>query len=401
MKINTIYHPPEEYIKERKKDISKSKFSKNPDHHPFIKERELVRAINASKIGRLFAKPFVASLSHHKEGINNMVTHPLKDMILTSSFDDNIILTDIVSRTEVVNLEYKNKVKGIGIDNLDNIYVCNNKQVLRLNDDKMFKNESSVNNICLNIDLFVSTYNSLEIFDTEMGCLKNTIKIENSEKISRNPVFTNLLGFTCNNSVFISDLRLNKTVIEFCLENKTNGLSFSPSDGYFISLANEDANGYIYDLRYNHKPANTLRGHVSAVTCIKYNPQGTEICTGSFDQSIRIFKIDERKSRDIYYNKRMHNITGLEYSKDGQFIISGSDDGSIRIWKAEASKKLGALTKKEKDVMNYSKVLIDKYKNVQEVDRINKHRFVPKLLKNKMKQQHEHHEAEIRKGRYK
>jgi WD repeat and SOF domain-containing protein 1 len=41
----------------------------DPVLHPFEKAREYVRALNATKLERVFAKPFVASLSGHCDGV--------------------------------------------------------------------------------------------------------------------------------------------------------------------------------------------------------------------------------------------------------------------------------------------------------------------------------------------
>ena len=51
---------------------------KNPDPvlHPFQKAREYTRALNAVKVDRLLAKPFVAAFSDHKDGVYCMAKHP-------------------------------------------------------------------------------------------------------------------------------------------------------------------------------------------------------------------------------------------------------------------------------------------------------------------------------------
>lgn len=43
--------------------------------HPFAQEREYTRALNATKLGKLFAKPFVAALSGHLDGIYCLRRH--------------------------------------------------------------------------------------------------------------------------------------------------------------------------------------------------------------------------------------------------------------------------------------------------------------------------------------
>lgn len=48
----------------------------DPVLHPFEVPREYVRAMNATKLERLFAKPFLSSLDGHRDGVNCMAKHP-------------------------------------------------------------------------------------------------------------------------------------------------------------------------------------------------------------------------------------------------------------------------------------------------------------------------------------
>lgn len=48
----------------------------DPALHPFEVPREYVRALNATKLERVFAKPFLNSLDGHRDGINCMAKHP-------------------------------------------------------------------------------------------------------------------------------------------------------------------------------------------------------------------------------------------------------------------------------------------------------------------------------------
>lgn len=48
----------------------------DPALHPFEVAREYVRALNATKLERVFAKPFLSSLDGHRDGVNCIVKHP-------------------------------------------------------------------------------------------------------------------------------------------------------------------------------------------------------------------------------------------------------------------------------------------------------------------------------------
>ncbi|ORE03064.1 Sof1-domain-containing protein [Rhizopus microsporus var. microsporus] len=66
---------------------------------------------------------------------------------------------------------------------------------------------------------------------------------------------------------------------------------------------------------------------------------------------------------------------------DSKYILSGSDDGNIRLWKAHASEKLGVNDWREKNKLEYSAKLKERYGHLQEIRRIDKHRRTPKDIK--------------------
>jgi WD repeat and SOF domain-containing protein 1 len=41
---------------------------------------------------------------------------------------------------------------------------------------------------------------------------------------------------------------------------------------------------------------------------IDYSPTGKEFVTGSYDRTIRMFRVEEGKSRDVYHGKRMQKF---------------------------------------------------------------------------------------------
>ena len=60
----------------------------DPTLHPFEVPREYTRALNATKLERVFAKPFVGSLDGHRDGINCMAKHSKSLSILLSGACD-------------------------------------------------------------------------------------------------------------------------------------------------------------------------------------------------------------------------------------------------------------------------------------------------------------------------
>lgn len=65
----------------------------DPALHPFQQCREYVRALNATKLERVFAKPFICSLDGHHDGVYCMVKHPKRlSMVLSGSYDGEVEL---------------------------------------------------------------------------------------------------------------------------------------------------------------------------------------------------------------------------------------------------------------------------------------------------------------------
>ena len=48
----------------------------DPVQHPFQKAREYTRALNAAKIDKIYAQPFIGALTGHKDGIFAISRHP-------------------------------------------------------------------------------------------------------------------------------------------------------------------------------------------------------------------------------------------------------------------------------------------------------------------------------------
>ena len=67
----------------------------DPTLHPFEVAREYTRAVNAVKLERLLAKPFLCSLDGHKDGIQCMVKHPSALSLMFSGAYDGEVTTHV------------------------------------------------------------------------------------------------------------------------------------------------------------------------------------------------------------------------------------------------------------------------------------------------------------------
>ena len=76
MKIKVLSRSTAEHTRECAGDVYHVNRNLDPSLHPFEREREYVRALNATKLDKVFAKPLLGALSGHFDGVCAMCKHP-------------------------------------------------------------------------------------------------------------------------------------------------------------------------------------------------------------------------------------------------------------------------------------------------------------------------------------
>ena len=83
-----LQHAPSAHLPERPGDPTPTSRNLDPLMHPFARARERTRALNAAKMERMFAKPFVASLEGHVDAVETMARKPdTLDIVASGSWD--------------------------------------------------------------------------------------------------------------------------------------------------------------------------------------------------------------------------------------------------------------------------------------------------------------------------
>lgn len=105
MKVKVLSRNPADYIRENKSDIHKLHRNLDPSLHPFEGPREYTRALNAVKLERVFAKPFVSSLDGHTDGVNCIARHPRSlSVLLSGSCDGEVGVYSVLLKLNFNNL---------------------------------------------------------------------------------------------------------------------------------------------------------------------------------------------------------------------------------------------------------------------------------------------------------
>ncbi|KAF9510891.1 hypothetical protein BS47DRAFT_1373223 [Hydnum rufescens UP504] len=388
--------------------------------HPFAKARERVRALNAAKIERMFAKPFLASLEGHIDGVNVVVrkAHSLA-VVASASADGEIIIHDLPQRKHLLRLPtaHKRSVTGICFADSDRLLSCGVDQTVKMWDVRTSLDEDGSGDLGENslpadgskpltvfhgktafnaIDhhressLFATASNCVHIWDeTKSSPVMNLNFPTSTETITAlkfNLSETSVLASTGSDRTFtLYDVRTGKAERRLVFQMRANALAWSPTLPTSILLASEDHNLYTFDVRSLTSPTQIYKGHVAAVMSCDWSPTGTEFVSGGWDRTLRIWNEGDGRGSEAYHTKRMQRVFSTIYTGDARFVLSGSDDGNLRLWKAHASEKLGIIGGRERAAREYRTKLREKWKYDPEVGKIERRRHMPKSIYNTSK----------------
>ena len=357
MKVKTISRP-EDFARERSGDIFKVQRNLDPCWHPFEKAREYTRALKATKMERMFAKPFLGALEGHIDGIYCMAKHPTNlNQMFSGSADGEIRLWTLSNRKTLWSARaHKGFVKGLAA-------VPFSSQFVSVGEDKMIKlwdglgqepttftSKQAIQYLDHHHSdpLFATSSSVIELWNHERAEPIQTMHwgAETITSVKFNQTETNILA-SCgtDRTIILYDIRTHSPIAKNVMALRTNALCWNPMEAFNFTAANEDHNCYTFDMRNLSIALNVAKGHVSAVMDIDYAPTGQEFVTGSYDKTVRIFNSRDGMCRDTYHTQRMQRAFCVKFSMDSKFVLSGSDDGNIRLWKSSASEKLGTVLK--------------------------------------------------------
>ncbi|VEU23144.1 DEKNAAC104033 [Brettanomyces naardenensis] len=411
MKIKTISRSSETYVPVRNTQENAIPRNLNPALHPFERGREYTRALNATKLERMFAQPFVAQLGQgHRDGVYCLAKNfKAVNKIATGSGDGIVKYWDVTSREEQYSFKAHygmvsglvvtpdNKMLSCGSDKSIKLWDLNNETNYGQNYDdteetstkgllKTFLAEFALQSMDHHRDegLFVTGGAEINLWDENRSRPISNLSwgADNVTCVKFNQTETSIIASAgTDNSLILYDTRTNSATQKIKTRMRTNAISWNPMEAYIFATANEDQNGYLWDMRKMDRATNVYQDHVSAVMDIDFAPTGQEVVTGSYDKTIRIYRYLQGHSRDVYHTKRMQRVFITKFSMDSKYIFSGSDDGNIRIWRSKSNERSAPKSTRERNKLEYDEKLKERYASMPEIRRISRHRHLPEVIK--------------------
>lgn len=231
----------------------------DPSLHPMEAAREYVRALNAVKLDRVFAKPFIGNLGGHRDGVSCFAKHPTSlSTLVSGSYDGEVRVWDLANRCSVRDFKaHVGFVRGVA-------YSSDGSRFFTVGDDKKInfwkadiseeEDEECVNTILSRTMVSGITHNRRESTFATCGevCIlwdenrNNPIKtlkwgVDSLHAIAYNPVETSLLSCCASDrSIIMYDTREDIPIRKIVLSMKSNKLAWNPMEAFNFTVANED-----------------------------------------------------------------------------------------------------------------------------------------------------------------
>lgn len=403
MKIKTISRSTSS-VQSAGSSVTRQSRNYDPALHPFERAREYSRALTATKMDRMFAKPFLASLGRgHVDGVYRISNDPTSlDNFASASGDGVVKVWDLPSRDEVWQAQaHENIVKGLSWSQDKKLLTCASDKTVKLWDPYTGTKKApplatwtskepytSISHHRSHPSFAVCATNSIHIHDTDRpnssptNVLSWPTSVNSLTACAFNQTETSILASTgTDHSIVLYDLRTASPLAKATLTFTCNAIAWNPMEAFNFAAGSEDHNIYIFDMRNMNRSLNVLRDHVAAVMDVHFSPTGTELVSASYDRTIRLWNRERGHSRDVYHTKRMQRVFSCAWSPDNSFILSGSDDGDVRLWRAQASARQGVKSYAQRSKEEYDAALRKRYGHMPEIRRIARMRHLPKTIK--------------------
>jgi len=410
VKVRVLSRKTENF--ERQSRLENNRVFRNFDPllHPFERAKEYQRAVNATKLDKVFAKPFLFHLDGHCDSVLQLATDPTRlTAVISGGADGEVVSWNL--QDHCMNWKVRAHdgfCKGVAVNAQGSrVYSCGRDNMIRVwdlypeldpDEEKpeirplqTFASKTRLAGLswARNSDVFATGGEKVSLWTEFRSDPIHTFGWGGNAVgcVEYNLVQTNMLASAgSDRNIVFYDTREQKPMQRLRMTTLCNEIAWNPQEAMCFTLAMDDNRAYTYDFRWMNRARCVHLGHVRGVRSVHYAPSGHEIVTGGWDDTIRIYSVGHGACRELYHTKRMRRLNSVRFTGDARFILSGSNDCNVRVWKAQASMPLGTLAPAARRKLEYLNKLKDKFQHVGEVKRIGRHRHLPKWLKNRKDQ---------------
>ncbi|WFC96678.1 Protein sof1 [Malassezia brasiliensis] len=360
MKIKALTRSLDDHTPARLGDAAPVQRNLDPNMHPFEKPREYTRALNAAKLDRLFAKPFVAALEGHIDGIYSLCRNPKRlDIMASGSGDGEIRLWDLNHQRCLYT--YRRAHAGI-ISSLTISPLTFNggasahdapggKRMLSCSVDRTVKvwNADPVSD---SVGAYTEYTHDDDESDDEVSGTRdpNLFSIQPRELPPSEPltVYNGKAAFnslsthahlprfaSASNAVQVWDL--NRGGGSDALTTMAMGpdpvhvVRFNQSETDVLASAGADRGITLYDLR-SGKPLTKVVLSMRA-NDLAWSPlEPTTFAVASEDHNMYTFDMRNLSSATQIYKGHVGAVMSVDYAPTGQGLVTGSYDRTVRLW---------------------------------------------------------------------
>lgn len=232
----------------------------DPSLHPFEAAREYVRALNATKLDRVFAKPFIGNLDGHRDSISCISKHPIHlTTLISGAFDGEVRVWDITQKRCMREfVAHDGILQGV-------VYMPHGNAFLTIGDDKNIKmwksltpqfgeEEAPVNTMLSKSVLsaishsyrdktFATCGEVCQIWEEGRNEPIKTFQwgVDSMHAVAFNPVQNNLMAVCASDrSVILYDTREAGPLRKVVMKLRANKLAWNPMEAFIFTCANED-----------------------------------------------------------------------------------------------------------------------------------------------------------------